>query len=96
MVDPMKCTPCYLKAYAKNKLIYEGDFYTDCGVGNYIEYYSNGNIKVKGQYKRNLIKEWNLSKSNEWCAIKVGVWEYYDEKGNLIKSEEYQNGLLKE
>lgn len=94
IIDPEKCTPCYLKAYRNNKLIYEGDFYLDCGVGTYKEFYLNGNIKVIGNYRRNETQEWNRATSNEWCAIKEGVWKYYDEKGNLTKKEEYKNGIL--
>ncbi len=93
-IDPNDCTPCYLVAYQDKILIYEGDFYTDCGVGLYIDYYPNGNVKSKGEYKRNIDQNWNIDKVNEWCAVKNGLWEYFDESGNLIKSEQYENGIL--
>ena len=94
VLDPRKCTPCYLKAYKKNKLIYEGDFYTDCNVGIYKEFYKNGNIKTVGHFRRNKTESWDMEDLEEWCTIKEGVWEYYDEKGNLTKKEEYKNGIL--
>jgi antitoxin component YwqK of YwqJK toxin-antitoxin module len=90
------CVPCYIIAYTNNKLAYEGDFYTDCGVGLFIEYYSNGIIKTKGEYKRNPNKDWEMESISEWCAIKNGTWENFDNKGNLIKSEKYINDVLSE
>ena len=93
-IDPNKCKPCYLIAYQDNTLIYEGDFYTDCGVGLYIEYHPNGIVKSKGDYKRNSEQNWDTDKVDDWCAIKNGKWEYYDEKGIQIKSEQYEYGIL--
>ena len=54
--------------------------------GPYKEYYSNGKIKVEGQYlffgddwKKYLIE-------NNWDK-KVGVWKYYSKSGSLKRTE---------
>lgn len=51
--------------------------------GTYAEYYSNGNIKLKGSY---------LINSDE-KSIKDGYWFYYNEKGELIKQLYYLDGF---
>ncbi len=94
-IDLNDCKPCYLITYDGNKLIYEGDFYSDCGVGLYIDYYPNGNVKTKGQYKKNTKNNWDENKVSEWCSIKNGLWLYYNTTGNLLRSEQYENGKLK-
>ena len=94
IVDLSNCVPCYLISYKDGELLYEGEFYTDCGVGIYLDYYRNGNVKTKGHYKRNIIQNWDNDKVNEWCSIKDGLWEYFDKQGGLIKSEFYENGEL--
>jgi len=58
-------------------------FQPECGGDNeirmYREYYKNGVMKLKGQ---------NLNRQ------KNGIFEYYDIKGKLVKTEEYKNGEL--
>ena len=44
-----------------------------------VEYYDNNEIKDKGVIKN---------------GKKDGLWEYFDEKGNLTKSETWENGKL--
>ena len=51
--------------------------------GEYLEYYSNGNIKIKGSYI--------LDK--ETVSIKNGYWFYYNEQGNLTKQFFYMDGI---
>ena len=66
--------------------------------GDYKEYYDNGGIKTKGQYKH--IKGFitnstfdtqgkeNIRKSpSDHIPQKTGEWKYYDEKGTVIKTE---------
>jgi len=48
--------------------------------GEVLSYYPDGRLKVKGAYKDDL---------------KDGVWEYYDEKGSLIRKIEYVKGKAK-
>jgi antitoxin component YwqK of YwqJK toxin-antitoxin module len=50
--------------------------------GDYIEYYSNGTIKVKGNY----------TITNE-ISIKHKYWFYYDDNGEKIKSIFYFEGI---
>ncbi|MFM7854436.1 MAG: toxin-antitoxin system YwqK family antitoxin, partial [Flammeovirgaceae bacterium] len=47
--------------------------------GSFTEYFPNGKVKIKGNYK------YDNSDGN---------WLEYDEKGNLIKSENYLTGTL--
>lgn len=47
--------------------------------GQYFYYYQNGKVKISGIYKND---------------EKHGTWKYFDEKGTLIKEEEYQEGKL--
>lgn len=49
------------------------------------EFYSGGIIKCSGEMKLNM---------DTYDFIKDGKWNYYDEKGNLIKSENYNKGEL--
>lgn len=43
--------------------------------GSYERYYNNKNIAIKGAYKDD---------------VPVGIWEVYDEKGNLLKKDSYE------
>src|ERR1035437_322539 len=43
-------------------------------LGPYFYYYENGKVKIAGEYKDD---------------EKSGTWNYYDEKGKLIKTEKY-------
>ena len=50
--------------------------------GEYIEYYKNGNVKTKGIMN---------------SEFKIGKWQYWNEKGELIKEENYDDeGVLLE
>lgn len=91
--DGMRCKPCVLNHFndSGNVLISAWQ-YTDCNVGPYLEYYSNGQIKTKGAYKTNksrwiIWKKWN-------CSVKEGDWYHYTITGELIKKESYLNGQL--
>ena len=44
--------------------------------GNLISYWENGNVHTRGQYERN---------------CRIGTWETFDKRGNLIHSEDYKN-----
>lgn len=52
--------------------------YSNYGEGyyrDYLEYYENGQLKVQGQY------------CDVCPGVKSGTWNYYDENGNLLKTE---------
>ena len=46
--------------------------------GGYVKYYKNTKVEIRGSYQNNQ---------------KSGTWKYYDEQGNLIKTENYSNGI---
>ena len=46
-------------------------------------YYSNGNIKEEGWIV------WNESPLSDF-SLQHGIWKYYDETGNLIRTEEFR------
>ncbi len=69
------------------------------GEGTWINYWPNGNLKEVGTYQKNKvegpIKKYNqngnlIAKGHykDW-RIRVGLWTYYDDNGNLIKTEDY-------
>ncbi len=89
-----KCKPCYLKTLnANGKLIREAVQYTDCFVGKRIDYYSNGRIKIKGQYKENNTGDWSNLSRRGYCSKKEGTWRFYERNGKR-KIEKYKNGRL--
>ena len=67
--------------------MYEGEFYTDCCVGKYLRYHSNGQIAEQGQFVPLVNGE-----LTEHACKKTGHWKYFDENGLLIKEEDYING----
>lgn len=61
-------------------------FYTEhLKVGMWQEFHSNGVIRLISNYKEEI----------ESREIKNGRWQYFDEKGNLIKEELWDNNVLK-
>lgn len=87
------CRPCYLKTYnVGDTLVHEGLQYTDCSVGPFIDYYPDGKIRLKGQYRENHSGNWNPN--SIVCDIKEGVWTYYNEDGSVQKIEKYKNDKL--
>ena len=63
------------------------------GQGKWINYYENGNFKEVGFYNNNLvegsIKRYHKNgilkaegNYKDW-RVKIGIWKYYDENGNL-------------
>lgn len=50
-------------------------------------FYENGQLEHKGNYKKPT-SEFNF------LGDKDGLWEYFDEEGNLTKTEKYMNGEL--
>jgi antitoxin component YwqK of YwqJK toxin-antitoxin module len=72
--------------------------------GQWTEYYPNGRVKSTGNYSGRVNEMYYLD-----CSIpnsigcdgciritweKEGIWEYFDEDGNLTRSESYLNGIL--
>ncbi len=82
----------------KGVLVKEAYFKNGSEFGEYKEYYNNGALKAKGQYKHTSGfvthstfdpsgKENIRKTASDNIPKKYGEWKYYDEKGNLIKSE---------
>ncbi len=82
----------------KGTLIKEANYKYGAEFGEYKEYYDNGILKTKGQYKQ--IKGFENVSTFDPQGIehirkhpsdnipqKTGEWKYYDEKGNLIQAE---------
>lgn len=55
-------------------------------IGNWIYYYKNGKIERIENYKK--INDCDLNE------IPDGLWQYFDEQGNLTKQEEFKDGQL--
>ncbi len=89
----VNCKPCILQTYDENDiLLREGITYTDAQVGYFKEYYSNGQIKLRGFYKENTTGNWDNICSRNLCNIPIGTWTYYDEKGEVLYTEKWENG----
>jgi hypothetical protein len=87
------CCPCILKAYNENdQLLRESVSCTDCRVGWFKEYYLNGNLKQTGSYKENPTGNWNAIYLRGYCSIPDGQWIYFNEKGDTLYSEFWDNG----
>ncbi len=82
----------------KGVLIKEMNYKNDSEFGEYKEYYDTGALKVEGQYTHtsgNITNKTYDAQGNEHIRKatsntipkKTGEWKYYDEKGNVTKTE---------
>jgi antitoxin component YwqK of YwqJK toxin-antitoxin module len=89
------CKPCWLRWKDQSgKLVYEGDFLTDCCIGAYISYYDDGKIKIKGHYK--IPPKEILDKDiydMGYCRAD-GEWIYYKTNGDIEKKVMYKDGKI--
>lgn len=87
------CCPCILKSYDENDiLISEAVSCTDCYVGYFKEFYSNGQVKISGRYKENPTDNWDDIWNRGYCSVPDGQWIYYNEKGAILYSEYWKDG----
>ena len=89
------CCPCLLKYYDKNDiLLREIVSCTDCGVGDFKEFYPNGKVKLSGQYKENNSGNWDWKtiQKRGYCSVPSGKWTYFNKKGDTLYSEFWKNG----
>jgi antitoxin component YwqK of YwqJK toxin-antitoxin module len=78
----------------KGHLNFEALSYNSCHVGDFINYYGNGNVKTKGQYKTNLTDDWTNLKERGLCSVQVGEWKTYTETGELKSTIIYEEGKI--
>jgi len=87
--DFENCCPCLLKYYNENDtLLNEMVSCSDCGVGYFKVYFSNGQVKLHGHYKENTKQNWDSFP----CSVPDGEWIYYDKNGVKLYSEFWDNG----
>jgi hypothetical protein len=89
------CCPCLLKYYDKNEiLLREIVSCTDCGVGDFKEFWANGQVKLSGKFKENNSGDWNYKtiQVRGFCSVPDGKWTYYTNKGEFLYSEFWKNG----
>ena len=91
--DMETCCPCILKSYNENDiLLSEAVSCTDCVVGYYKEFYPNGKLKLKGQFKENPTNNWEDIYKRGYCSVEDGKWLYYNNKGQINYIEIWDNG----
>jgi len=81
------CRPCLVEYYDEKRRLtarYVQD--GDCIVGKFIEYYKNGNIKVKGGFIK--------STYSYRCSYPHGEWTYYKENGAPKYKEFWNKGVF--
>jgi hypothetical protein len=64
-------------------------------VGEWMDFHDDGTLQLKGNY--NLIKGKFEARGGQllhYSSVKDGIWEFYDEKGKLIKTEKWKTGKL--
>jgi len=76
----------------KGHLLFEGLCYNSCHVGAFTNYYKNGNVKTKGQYKENTTSDWSNLNERGLCSVQVGEWKNYSENGELKSTVLYEDG----
>jgi hypothetical protein len=86
---------------AKEQMYINGEL-----VGNYLEYHTNGKIKLNGFYTVAFLSndtihvidpvtlEEKLEVLKNYSSQKSGTWQYFNEGGMLIKEEKYLNGKV--
>ena len=90
--DVKRCSPCEVKTLdGKNRLKHIAIQYGDCFIGPFKEYYSNGKLKVEGNFKGALDGNYSQLRLNGLCSQREGVWKYYTPEGRLDYLETYDS-----
>jgi len=87
-----QCKPCVMLSFdTSERLLHKWIAYSECRIGYWIEYYPGGNVKVVGHYRENETANWNNLLERGYC-IKDGTWTYFNEKGNVTRTEIWEKG----
>jgi hypothetical protein len=70
----------YSKGYEIGSAFSGYDYSENPIIGIYKEFYPNNNIKIKGIYC--------------WFGFKIGKWYSYSENGDLVSTENFDNGFI--
>jgi uncharacterized protein len=81
----------------------EVTYHNDLKEGPWIQYFTDGTIKMKTAYLHDQIEglyliyglKGNVEVSGSYLhSNKTGTWVYFNDDGVLLKKEEYENGRL--
>lgn len=87
------CCPCVVEHLTiHDTLISRATECRTCRVGDYTEYYPNGNFKCLGKYKQNDTENWQSLRNRGLCDIKTSEWVYFDVHGDTLYIEKWNNG----
>ncbi len=77
-----------------NHLLFEALKYNSCFIGAFINYWNNGKVKTRGQYKENTTGDWKGLEKRGLCSIQTGEWKTYNESGEPDKTIIYEEGKI--
>jgi antitoxin component YwqK of YwqJK toxin-antitoxin module len=93
--EAKNCKPCEVYTYnVKDELKHVVIQYEGCLLGPFIEYYSDGKIKVECNFKSNPSNDYSNLRLRDLCSMREGNWSYYNESGKIQTIETYENGSL--
>lgn len=89
------CCPCILESYDENDVLRSKKISCqDCSVGWFKIYFPNGKAKLFGHNKENPTNDWEDIWKRGYCSVKHGQWVYFNEFGDTLKSEFWENNEL--
>ncbi|MDQ3109496.1 MAG: hypothetical protein M3R17_06335 [Bacteroidota bacterium] len=82
--NPTSSAPMHVtKYYCSGKMKAEYNWYVYGYTGSFIEYHENGQISLRGQFQE------LPTGGTVFMAKKTGEWTYYDNKGKVVKTENW-------
>lgn len=89
------CQPCEVYTYNEHhQLKHVAIQFGECLVGPFKEYYTDGKLKIEGNFKSNPGSDWSSLRLRGLCSVREGVWNYYSSTGKLETVETYENGKV--
>ncbi|HZH68694.1 MAG TPA: hypothetical protein VFD65_05790 [Chitinophagales bacterium] len=90
-----RCQPCEVSTYNENhELKHIAIQYGDCFVGPFKEFYTNGKVKVEGNFKSITNNDWSSLRLRGLCSTREGEWKHYSPEGKLETIEQYEHGKV--